>query len=192
MNVLESYLQEISNTDVKIYHYLFIQETLNDILKSKKLLSVDETMTPDQIKMYSQRAIDKKIPGASKNNSNIENATLYWKYVYYKYHYPALRKPYKNYGIYTTPIDFFKFKNRLNIRISIDYKDLPKESIIQLGLHNVKKINSKDDILDVMKKFTDTNKVEKLFYSSKLIFEKLPQIISYDSINVSRDMIEKR
>ena len=178
--------------DIKIYHYLYDEKSLSNILRDKKLMSISELLIPSNVKSYAKRAIDKKIPNANKDNTDIENANIYWKYVYNKFYYPILKSPYKNYGIYLTPLDLFQFENNLNLRIKINFKDLPKESLIQLGLNNVKKITSKNIILDVTKNFKDINKVEKIYNESKLKFQKLPQIISFDHINVSKDMIEKR
>jgi len=175
-----------------IYHYLFDDESLNKILANKRLLPISTLILPNQIDDYSKRAISKKLPGIT--NDKINNANIYWEYMYNQFYRSILNQNYTgNYGIYLTPIDLFAFPNDLKYRICYTIDDLSKSTIIQVGKSYIKKLNSDTDIKLVMSKFQDPKHIEQLYKTSKLVFIKLPQIVTFsDYLPVTKSRIEKR
>lgn len=178
-----------------IYHYLFNDDQLNKILKSGKILSADRVLNEKSILDYAKRAIDKKFPNASKKNTDLENAKIYWKRIYEERYEPITKKPYLNYGIYLTPLDLFQFDNNLKYRFRFNIFDLLKQStsiVMQIGAKRWL-VKSEISIEKVMDYFQDYIKVEKLWNSSKLKFQRLPQIVIFtDSLSVDKYKLEIR
>ena len=191
-HILESYLSELTNSewDGFIYHYQFDGKNMNKILSSGHLLPANRSKNPKTNKIYGDRAIKMKIEGSSKENSDLENAEIYWKLVYNHIYKPCLKKPYKNYGIYLTCLDLFKITNTLKFRFKFTLTDLKGDSVIQIG-KNASKINSSSDIRKVANKFPN-DKVKRIWEGPGLKFIKLPQIVNFsDFLKVNKNMVEE-
>jgi hypothetical protein len=191
-HIIESYLAELNNStwDGYIYHYQFDSKNMNKILSSGHLIPANKSKNPKANKDYGDRAIKMKLDGSSKENSDFENAEIYWEHAYDHFYKPCLKKPYKNYGIYCTCLDLFKITDKLKFRFKFTLDDLKGDTVIQLG-KNVSKINSSSDIKKVTNKFTD-DKVEKIWKRPGLKFLKLPQIVNFsDSLKVNKNIVEE-
>lgn len=176
-----------------IYHYLFNENQVNKILKDGKLLPIDKIADKDKIKDYAERAIKKKFPGASKKNTDLKNAQIYWKHVYEEKYESIIKKPYENYGIYLTPLDLFQFDSGMKYRFRFSFYDLLKQSpdmIIGIG-SKVWKVRTNASIEKAMVYFQDYVKVENLWKSSKLKFQRLPQIVLFaKSLPLDKNKLE--
>lgn len=179
-----------------IYHYLLDFSDVDKILKSRKLYPINILKDPKIIKHYSNTAIEKKLEGASKDNSDIENAEITWKYFYDKFYKDILKKPYKNYGIYMTTVDLFSFDCGKNVRyrFKFTYDDIKGKDSIILISGRAKKINSKKDLKLAADIYSNDKLVERIWNTSKKFkFKRLPQIIVFsDYLNVNKSMLEEK
>ena len=190
--ILENYLRELTNSEWNgfIYHYQFNIKNMNRILSSGNLLPANKSKNPKTNKIYGDRAIILKVEGSSKNNSDLENAELFWNHAYDYLYGSALKKPYKNYGIYCTCLDLFQITDRFKFRFKFTLDDLKGDTVIQIG-KKVSKINSSSDIRRVASEFTN-DKVKKIWKTPGLKFIKLPQIVNFsDSLKVNKNMVEE-
>lgn len=179
-----------------IYHYLFNFSEVNKILKSNKLFSINILKDPEIVKFYSNLATSKKLKGVSKENSDIENAEIFWEYFYNKFYRDILNKPYSNYGIYMTTIDLFSFDCGLDLkyRFRFSYNDIKGKDIIISISGKAKKVNSINDIKLAADIYSNNKLVERIWNTSnKFKFKRLPQIIVFsDYLKVNKSMLEKR
>ena len=178
---INQYIEEISITTVPwsgyIYHYIFNKDLLDKILRSGKLVPVNRLGDPKRLEHYKDR-----IPGL--------DAEGFFKDFYNRVYKPVLKKPYRNWGIYMTPLDLSSFTD-LKYRFFFKVKDLPGDTVIQLRF-KAHRVTSDADIARVMKNFEDINKIKRLYKTSKFHFQSLPQVVNFsDEIKVSRRNLEK-
>ena len=164
---------------MKLYHYLFegTEGQTTRILETGKLLPTD------------------KLPETQdKYNRDDKDPDEYMHDIYDRFYKEVLDgAEYDNYGIYLTPVDLFKFPCRPMYRFVIDYNDIKDHTLVlQLG-GNVTRLKSEDQINNLMKDFRNVKNIEKIWNSSKLKFQRLPQIVDFNgSIKISLEMLEKR
>ena len=179
------------------YHYLFDTAKVKQLMGTKTILSADKLNDPARNSDYAKRAKSRNLPGFSEENSDFDNAKIYWKFVYDKYYKPVIKKPYRNYGIYLTPLDLFKFDSSMQYRVKLPYDSIKKfvknrDVIITVG-SKVKILTDVQDIVNVLSSYNSYEEVEKIWKSSKLKFQRLPQIIIFaDSIPINLSDFEKR
>lgn len=197
---MEEPIKEIDREQPVIYHYIYGKSpALKKILNTGFLYPINKIATEENTENYAKRAIDKKLKGASPNKTNIENATIYWKYIYDKFERNVLKKEYTNYGLYFTPLDLFPIDNKLNTRIKVPYSMIKKnidksEVTIQIGA-NVKLLKSKKQLVDVINYYRDLGdkKIKQIYDSSSLKFRRLPQVVMFiDKLPIKTKMIEYR
>jgi hypothetical protein len=123
---------------------------------------------------------------ASRTTSN--DADTYFEEMYDKFYKPVLKKPYRNYGIYTTTVDLIGIADvKYRIDIPLCYLD-PEQTVIQIGA-DVKPFSIKlwQEVTD---RFSNKKDVKRLYDSSKLHFQRLPQVVTFvDALEVSRGNI---
>lgn len=163
--------------DTFVYHYLYNDEMLEDILKDGKLLPVDSLDESEKNKS------DKKYAERNKKN----DADAYRRSIYAEKFEKVLDEPYSNYGIYLTPCDLF-FDNSLMHRFKIPISKLSEKTVIQVGkeveLFNIKKL--KEVLSDLPQK-----EIEKKYWKSKKHFMVLPQVIEFGGeLQVDESMVE--
>jgi hypothetical protein len=129
---------------------------------------------------------------SSRSGAN-GNADTYFKKTYNKFYEKIIDKPYKNYGIYLTPIDLFglDLKHKINSRILIPFERLKNApTVIQVG-YKVNLLTNQKDIDNILSLYSNKDKIEKIINTSKLAFIKLPQIVYFgDEIRFSHKDIE--
>ncbi len=179
--------------DGMLYHYIFDEHALRRILLSGKLLSTDLVPNPKVRNKYATKAMEKKLPGTSTENSDKENAQVYWKYMYDKLYAAQIGKPYSHYGIYLTPLDLFQFKNELSYRIKYDFNQIPGLPCAVQVDGWVKKVRTKDTVQQVMDKFTNYDQIENRWNTPGMKFKKLPQVVCFTSyLPVKKSNLERR
>ncbi len=155
------------------YHYLYDTKALKSILQ-KGLIPVNKTK-----KSHKYR---EKYKGRNPGQTSDE----YFKWFYDNRYKPILNKSYKNYGIYTTPLNL-NFVEVLKYKISIDIDDIINNSVIQMGPKVWKLSYSRYD--DIMKKINRID-VEKIYNKSRLHFQKLPQIVYFsDVLKIQKEQV---
>lgn len=167
----------LKDKEVYVFHYLYTQDYLKDILRYGKLL-------PINILKHSERYNDY----ASRIKTN--KAEDYFEEIYNKRYKPILKISYKNYGIYLTSLDLFPIDKKLKYRFKIPFSQISKDPLVlQIGA-DVVKLTSEKQIIEINKKFP-LDKVRKIYNSSKFKFKKLPQIVDFaDFIKVNKNMLE--
>lgn len=180
-----------------IYYYVFDQQKVKTLMSMKSILPIDKLNNPGQNAEYAKRATTNNLPGVSEENREYDNAKIYWKFIYDKFYKPVVKKPYRNYGIYLTPLDLFKFDSGMHFRLKIPYDSIKKfiknrDVVIAVG-SKVKLITDIQDIVNVLSVYDNYDTVETIWKSSKLKFQRLPQIIVFaDAIPISISDAEKR
>jgi len=186
MKLYEQYLQSTS-----IYHYVFDDKLIHKILSSGKLFPVNRIKDEKRIKDYANRALEYKLTGSNVNNSDIENAEIYWRHVYQEFYEPVIKKPYRNYGIYMTTIDLVGITS-VKYRFVFNFDDLDGDTVFQVGKNNIRLLNSENQLSIFNKPYLDHDKVKRIWDTTrKLKFTRLPQIVNFsDSIKVSNENLE--
>jgi len=181
MNFKEPFKSEILKY-FYIYHNLYNDKYLNIILKEGKLLPVNKLKLKERIADYEKR-------------SKTGEADDYFEETYNKRYKQVLKEPYKNYGIYFTPLDIFKIDDKLKYRFKLRLIDLIQKGdrlVVQVGA-DVKKINSVDDVLKIMQKYVDEKIVKEIYNNSKLKYKRLIQIVDFeDSVEIDKSMLEEK
>ena len=186
--------QSYSTWDGNIYHYILEHGDVDTILKSGKLVPIDILKDPKIMKFYSDKTVAKKLCSNPKENSDLENAEICWKYYYDKFYKDILNKPYEHYGIYMTTIDLFAFPTKPKYRFRFSYDDIKdKEVTIQVS-GNVKKVKSYNDLKRAADKFSNPKIVERIWNTSENFkFKRLTQVVVFaDHININESMLERR
>jgi len=146
------------------FHYVYNADAIDKIKRTNSLLPVNRTRAKADLDVY-----------ASRTESN--NADVYFEEMYNKFYKPVLNRPYRNYGIYTTPLDLIGIAD-VQYRIDIPLADIdPDQTVIQIG-SNVRKF-SYALWQEVTQQFADKKKVKQIYDSSKLHFKRLPQIVTF-------------
>lgn len=157
----------------EVYHYVYNAKNIDKILKSGKLLPTDVLRDPGVMLEYGSRADSGK-------------ADDYFRMMYDRFYKPVLKKPYKHYGIYSTTVDLAGIDLDITHRIAIPSSLFDSSNtVIQIGA-KVEPFSPKR-LEEVIKKFSDKNRVAKLYHSSTLKFRKLPQVVFFgDSLPIEK------
>jgi hypothetical protein len=161
-----------------IYHYVFEEKLLKQILKDGKLLPVNQSRNKKRLEHYA--SLEKGL-----------NADEYFEKVYNEKYKPVTGSEYKNFGNFMTPVDLVGIDENLKSRFVIPFSRLKGDTVIQAG-SKVVKVESLKDIHKLADDFADPEKVKAIYEKQKFPFVKLPQIINFeDAIAITEKDLEK-
>jgi hypothetical protein len=123
--------------------------------------------------------------------NNYENPIDYFKFEYEKRYKDLLKKPFKTWGIWSTPTDLFSFKNKFIARATMSFKTIVKyDSIFEVNDKNIRfSVDSSkyNTISKIMKYYNTTGDIRKLYWypHKQYLFENLPSLVIFtDSISI--------
>lgn len=164
----------------QLYHYIYDPKLKARITK-EGLRAIDET-DPKQVNDYH---------GRGKSTKEI-----------YDHFYAKKMGPYKNYGVYLTPVDFWganmdhlQLRSKTSAipreRFVVSAKDVDPESTAVQVKQRVDRL-SRADLSALMAKYKDKDSIARAVAKDDLAFKYLPQVVSFKSIPPKKLRLERR
>ena len=185
-------LESFSNSqDLKyIYHYIWKEDHIKNIIKTKKLISINKLGN------------DHEGTAKYKNRDGTTHPPeYYYELSYNKLYKDLIGKPYTTHGLYFTTTDFFGFESKIVGRVKVPIETIFKNGPVtfshgrQFG-SKISLVKTKEEIQKEHNKYPTDSKSLKTLYRDKnkvYLFENLPQIVIWaDTIPITKDMIEIR